>query len=54
MFDIVDQNRQRFAAGSAEICRIATRQNLLGPVNFLYMGLFLRFEKIRSRVLTHA
>ena len=24
------------------------------PVNFLYMGLFFRFRKIRSRLLTYA
>ena len=54
LFDIVDQNLPTaFPPGSAEVSRLPAGGRR-APVNFLYMGLFLGFEKIRSRMLTYA
>jgi len=54
MFDIVDQKSP--TASPLEAPNASCRLPKEGParVNFLYMGLFLGFGKIRSPTLTYA
>jgi hypothetical protein len=53
LFDIVDQNANGLPPESAD--RPASPASRIpSPVNFLYMGLFLGFKKLRSEFLTYA
>jgi len=54
MFDIVDRKSPTAAPASAEISPVVCPTQGRARVNFLYMGLFLGFEKSRSRTLTYA